>query len=313
MSDAEGIRNLVGTGLVQLVGGLVTAALALGYLFYLNWRMTSITLLALAAFEFALRARQTGRIGELLVAILAVGLMTAGKAFNLLLLLPWVVAVGPALWLLVKRPFVSAFTLVLAASISLIPTAVLNYHYCGDWTGQKAENLVVLGSRSPAFRVEVNSVLLVLHNFAPPVFPFSNSWEHLMQRIVPSALSAKLYQNFEPSAARLEIVEMQMEESAGLGLGVSALLLITLIYRARFRCKARTSWDVLVARAFEARWLVPLAGAAATLVFMTQSGLGCPARYLSPFYPLLAAPILAGNGALLQLLRRIWWRQRRLR
>src|SRR5882762_9407406 len=50
MSDAEGIRNLVGTGLVQLVGGLVTAALALGYLFYLNWRMTSITLLALAAF-----------------------------------------------------------------------------------------------------------------------------------------------------------------------------------------------------------------------------------------------------------------------
>lgn len=50
MSDAEGIRNLVGTGLVQLVGGLVTAALALSMLFYLNWRLTSITLLALAAF-----------------------------------------------------------------------------------------------------------------------------------------------------------------------------------------------------------------------------------------------------------------------
>jgi subfamily B ATP-binding cassette protein MsbA len=54
MSDAEGIRNLVGTGLVQLVGGLVTAVLALGYLFYLNWRMTSITLLALAAFGGAM-------------------------------------------------------------------------------------------------------------------------------------------------------------------------------------------------------------------------------------------------------------------
>ena len=47
MTDAEGIRNLVGTGLVQLVGGLVTAAIALGVLFYLNWRLTSITLLAL--------------------------------------------------------------------------------------------------------------------------------------------------------------------------------------------------------------------------------------------------------------------------
>src|SRR5882762_5756333 len=50
MTDAEGIRNLVGTGLVQLIGGLVTAVIVLGVLFYLNWRLTSITLLALAAF-----------------------------------------------------------------------------------------------------------------------------------------------------------------------------------------------------------------------------------------------------------------------
>jgi subfamily B ATP-binding cassette protein MsbA len=50
MTDAEGIRNLVGTGLVQLVGGLVTAAIALCVLFYLNWRLTSITLVVLAAF-----------------------------------------------------------------------------------------------------------------------------------------------------------------------------------------------------------------------------------------------------------------------
>jgi subfamily B ATP-binding cassette protein MsbA len=50
MTDAEGIRNLVGTGLVQLIGGLVTAAIGLCVLFYLNWRLTSITLVALAVF-----------------------------------------------------------------------------------------------------------------------------------------------------------------------------------------------------------------------------------------------------------------------
>ena len=33
MSDAEGVRNLVGTGLVQLVGGLVTAVFGLAALF----------------------------------------------------------------------------------------------------------------------------------------------------------------------------------------------------------------------------------------------------------------------------------------
>jgi len=54
MTDAEGIRNLVGTGLVQLVGGLVTAAIALAVLFYLNWRLTSIIIVALAAFGGAM-------------------------------------------------------------------------------------------------------------------------------------------------------------------------------------------------------------------------------------------------------------------
>ncbi len=50
MTDAEGIRNLVGTGLVQLFGSLITAVLALGVLLYLNWRLTLITIVVLAAF-----------------------------------------------------------------------------------------------------------------------------------------------------------------------------------------------------------------------------------------------------------------------
>jgi ABC-type multidrug transport system fused ATPase/permease subunit len=50
MTDAEGIRNLVGTGLVQLVGGLITAAMALVVLFVLNWRLTAISILALGLF-----------------------------------------------------------------------------------------------------------------------------------------------------------------------------------------------------------------------------------------------------------------------
>ncbi len=50
MTDAEGIRNLVGTGLVQLTGGLFTATIALGVLFWLHWQMTASTLLFLALF-----------------------------------------------------------------------------------------------------------------------------------------------------------------------------------------------------------------------------------------------------------------------
>jgi subfamily B ATP-binding cassette protein MsbA len=50
MTDAEGIRNLVGTGLVQLIGGIITSLIALSVLFYLNWHLTLITLVALALF-----------------------------------------------------------------------------------------------------------------------------------------------------------------------------------------------------------------------------------------------------------------------
>jgi ATP-binding cassette, subfamily B, putative efflux pump len=50
MTDAEGIRNLVGTGLVQLLGGLVTGTIALGVLFWLNWKLTALSILVLALF-----------------------------------------------------------------------------------------------------------------------------------------------------------------------------------------------------------------------------------------------------------------------
>jgi subfamily B ATP-binding cassette protein MsbA len=50
MNDAEGIRNLVGTGLVQLAGGLLKAAIAMAALFWLNWRLTTGTLVVLLIF-----------------------------------------------------------------------------------------------------------------------------------------------------------------------------------------------------------------------------------------------------------------------
>ncbi|MDE3171519.1 MAG: ABC transporter ATP-binding protein [Gemmatimonadota bacterium] len=50
MTDAEGVRNVVGTGIIQLLGGLMTAAIAVTVLFYLNWRLTALTAVVLIAF-----------------------------------------------------------------------------------------------------------------------------------------------------------------------------------------------------------------------------------------------------------------------
>jgi ABC-type multidrug transport system fused ATPase/permease subunit len=50
MNDAEGVRNLVGSGLVELIGGGVTAMLALGILFYLSVKLTLIAVAVLSLF-----------------------------------------------------------------------------------------------------------------------------------------------------------------------------------------------------------------------------------------------------------------------
>ncbi|MDX2154258.1 MAG: ABC transporter ATP-binding protein [Bryobacteraceae bacterium] len=55
MSDVEGVRNLVGTGLVEFVGGLVTAAVALVVLFGISPMLTSIALGVMLAFTYVLQ------------------------------------------------------------------------------------------------------------------------------------------------------------------------------------------------------------------------------------------------------------------
>ncbi|HUF05305.1 MAG TPA: ABC transporter ATP-binding protein [Aridibacter sp.] len=96
MNDAEGIRNLIGTGLVQLSGSTVTALISIFVLFWINWQMTVITIVVLALFGGALayafkrlrpifRERQqinaevTGRLGESLGGIRIVKAYTAEK------------------------------------------------------------------------------------------------------------------------------------------------------------------------------------------------------------------------------------------
>ena len=62
MDDVEGVRNLVGTGLVQLVGGTVTAVVACGFLIRINPVMTALALVPLAGFGLvSTRAFQTLR------------------------------------------------------------------------------------------------------------------------------------------------------------------------------------------------------------------------------------------------------------
>ena len=96
MSDAEGIRNLVGTGLAQLAGSILTALVAVGVLFWLNWHLTAITIVVLLTFGGGLayaftklrpvfrergkiNAEVTGRLAETLGGIRIVKAYTAER------------------------------------------------------------------------------------------------------------------------------------------------------------------------------------------------------------------------------------------
>ena len=101
MSDAEGIRNLVGTGLVQLTGSILTAMIAMGVLLYLNWKLTLVTLVILGTFGFVMatafkklrplfrergeiNAQVTGRLAESLGGVRIVKSYTAEKREELI-------------------------------------------------------------------------------------------------------------------------------------------------------------------------------------------------------------------------------------
>jgi len=96
MTDADGVRNLVGGGLIQLSGSILTALISMGVLIYLNWRLTALTILALLVFTGGLvyaltRLRPlfregkelysqiTGRLAESLGGIRIVKAYTAEK------------------------------------------------------------------------------------------------------------------------------------------------------------------------------------------------------------------------------------------
>ncbi len=50
MSDVEGVRNIIGTGVVDFVGGVLTAVFAFAYLVHYSLRMTLVTFVIMLAF-----------------------------------------------------------------------------------------------------------------------------------------------------------------------------------------------------------------------------------------------------------------------
>jgi hypothetical protein len=135
---------------------------------------------------------------------------------------------------------------------------------------------------NPVIGVLGNALQMANDNLAPPIQPRPVNWKPLL----PSTLQPALDRDFPRLTLRSG--ELQIEEEAGVGLGIvlfAGLFLVRGI-QARF-----TDPSLIITRRNQALWIVA-AGAIALLAYMAKMGSEATSRLVAAYYPLLIAGAL---------------------
>ena len=249
---------------------------------------------ALAAFDFGLRLRTSQRLQDFWLFLIAAALLTGAKASNIPLLLPAFILILPRLPLLLVRPAANALGILFAVMASFVPTAVLNWKYCHDWTGTRLEDVMQHG---PFTRLIINSGNWIVCNFFPPIFPFAEQWcRFLMHTLgVPSF-----------SAHCLTVEPYSLSEGTALGMGVCLLLLVS-----GFASHFIRQWggpDNAAKSMAPYRKLLLWSPWLALLAFgLKAQTVSSSSRLLAPYYALLLAPVLVFNFDA-RVLGWRWWK-----
>jgi hypothetical protein len=291
------------------------------------------TIYALAMVDFALRARDKSRGSrvegrgpggeahfgpwtlDLGLSILAAALLVGAKASNLPLGLPWVMIVIPLVprFFSIRsrddatrntqyaiRFFSFSVLVIIAILISFIPTALLNIHYLHDWSGLSVEH-EGMNMKNPVAGILGNAVLLVTNNFVPTFFPVAHWWNAHALTLLPGALVRLMNAHFEHGYEVLG--EMPTEDWAGLGFGVSVLVLLSVIagwFAARGPQHVTRNTQHVSHLLLVAPWI-------SLLAYCMKTGMVTPARLITPYYTLLLPLLLIGVGQS-QIIRRRWWK-----
>jgi len=275
--------------LVPLAYGYVTQAGSIG-------NDLTGTLFCLASIHFGLRARRSGRVGDVWLALLAAALLTGAKLSNLPLALPCLVAIWPALGQLRKHLAGSVAVVGVAVVVSAAPMMVLNQLHAGSWNGDP-HNEGKMQLHNPAAAFIGNSFLLAEQCLAPPVLPGSDQ----LNKRATAALPDFVKENF-PRLSINRVVELPGEEGSGLGLGLTLPLLLALGASASgLGCPGR------LGKIFSRLPPVAIAAWISMLVYLAKMGSEAGPRLLLPYYPLVLIPLLLlpAHG---HLLRRRGWR-----
>jgi len=237
----------------------------------------------LASLHYLFQAKNSFPLKNLSFSCLAIALMTGAKASNLPLVLPWLILLfyHRKYFLENSRPAIIALVLIVAAAVSFLPMALLNIHFTGDYAGDPL-NAKRMKLSNPVIGVLGNSLQLAKENLAPPVLPETVDWTAK----APPELVAYLRRGFP--RLDLHTGELQIEEGAGVGLGIvlCVILFMAVGIRARF---AHPS--LIVTRNSLSPGMVA-AVAVAMLGYMSKMGSESTSRLMAAYYPMVIAMIL---------------------
>jgi hypothetical protein len=267
---------------------------------------------ALAAVDLALRAREKKRVTDLWLSLLAAALATGAKQTDIPLALLWLIAAWPAARLGLARSGGTLVVAIVSLLVSALPVTLFNIEHFG--TAFPCRIGVVVGVvssfgknfqlDSPFWGIVGNTFCLPVQNLLPPFFPYASAWNEMMARFVQTPLGAH-FSSFESFGFLSPGIS---ESSAGIGLGICVLTLISLLAALWYRRSAPAGTVKAGLQLNRTLWLLRLAPWALLLLFMAKNGNAQNARQLAPYYPFFF-PVLLINPGHLPLVRQGWWQR----
>ena len=254
---------------------------------------------ALAAVALALRASATGSRSDLWLSVLAIALSQGVKASNAPLALPWLIASFPA-----RRPRPLQAAPNRGRGAPLRPRFFPPYRGAQfaflwrlvRWQARagRSHEVARLGSDLRQHRRPRRP------EFHPAHLPPRRSLERFGSQALSSGLSgAWLAHAFEGDGTPWHAVDLQIEDSAPLGFGVSLLLLFAAAAAVLGRNTGARPGNHWLRAVRWSPWL-------ALLVFVGKVGLIDSGRLIAPYYLLLPMAIVAGRGQTALVKSRSW-------
>ncbi len=257
---------------------------------------------ALASVAFALRARTSGRVEDVWLSMLAAAFLTGAKQTDIGLALLWLVAAWPSLRLLFAKLLMTMGVAAVSLLVSALPLIYFDVRYVGTWTGlSPSPNSLFARTElhSPVWGIIGNAFALTAQNLSPPYFPFAQRWYNLMVHFVktPWGLQLASFENIcyiKPGIS---------EKNAGIGMGISLLVIISFLGAWRLKRGAAAKAGPARETYYRMLYVIPFF---LLLLFMAKVGTFQNGRQLAPYY-VFFFPLLLIQAGQSPLVRKRWW------